>query len=263
MRGVGRQEADERVREAMDLVNLPGLGHRRPYELSGGQQQRVALARALIFGPKVLLLDEPLSALDKNLREYMKAEIQALHRRVGVTVLYVTHDQSEALALSDRVVVMRDGRVEGVDSPARLYNLPATRYIAGFIGDANLLDGEIVAVSASAIRISCALAVWEVPRARVRLGREPATGDAVTVLIRPEFIAVDKAVGGLDGSVRVSCDVVQALYGGAATTYVLKARSSGITLTARSEAATEERPTAGSSIDVTILAWQSVVVERT
>src|SRR5262249_11199265 len=148
MRGVGRKEADRQVREAMELVNLPGLGHRRPYELSGGQQQRGALARALVFGPPVLPLDEPLSALDKNLGEYMKAELQALHRRVGVTVLYVTHDQSEALALSDRVVVMRDGRVEGVDFPGRLYSLPATRYVAGFIGDANLLDGEVVAVSA-------------------------------------------------------------------------------------------------------------------
>ena len=113
MRGLRRIEIEDRVARIIDLVNLHGLERRQPAQLSGGQQQRVAVARALVFDPKLLLLDEPLSALDKNLREHMKAELQALHQRVGVTVIYVTHDQSEALALSDRIVVMHEGRHRG------------------------------------------------------------------------------------------------------------------------------------------------------
>ena len=173
MRGLRRIEIEDRVARIIDLVNLHGLERRQPAQLSGGQQQRVAVARALVFDPKLLLLDEPLSALDKNLREHMKAELQALHQQVGVTVIYVTHDQSEALALSNRVVVMRDGEIEGVDSPHCLYNLPSSRYIASFIGVANLLDGRILDVSDGVVLIESDVGQWTLPRERVQDLRRP------------------------------------------------------------------------------------------
>src|SRR5439155_1614735 len=125
------------------LVELGDLGHRKPAELSGGQQQRVALARALVYEPRVLLLDEPLGALDRRLREAMQVELKDLHTRVGSTFLYVTHDQEEALAMSDIVVVMRDGRIEQIGTPEEIYDRPASRFVADFVGDCNLIDGTV------------------------------------------------------------------------------------------------------------------------
>jgi putative spermidine/putrescine transport system ATP-binding protein len=132
-----------RVEETLDLVQLAGLGARYPRQLSGGQQQRVAMARALVSDPRLLLMDEPLGALDKKLRERLQLEIKAIHRRVGATIVYVTHDQSEALTLSDLVVVMDRGRVLQVGSPRALYEAPKTGFVADFLGGANLLSGQI------------------------------------------------------------------------------------------------------------------------
>ena len=169
MRRVPKEEVKQRVSKVMELVDIRELETRRPTELSGGQQQRVALARALVFNPKVLLLDEPLSALDKNLRDYMKGELKTLHRRIGVTIVYVTHDQSEALAMSDRIAVMNNGLLAEVDTPTRLYRLPASSFVAGFIGDANLIDGEIVSVNGDQFTLRCALGTWFVPADRLRI----------------------------------------------------------------------------------------------
>ena len=138
-RGVRGQDRARRVEAALDLVRLPGLAARYPQQLSGGQQQRVAIARALVFDPPVLLMDEPLSALDKQLREEMQFEIKRLHGRLGITFVYVTHDQREALIMSDRVVVMDRGRVMQVDTPSGLYDRPASRFVASFVGDANFI----------------------------------------------------------------------------------------------------------------------------
>ncbi len=135
-----RAEITERVDEMLDLVQLSNFGHRKPAELSGGQQQRVALARALCFAPPVLLLDEPLGALDKKLRVEVQEQLKDIHRRVGTTFIYVTHDQEEALSMSDRIVIMRDGRIEQTGSPVDLYERPATRFAASFLGKSNFLQ---------------------------------------------------------------------------------------------------------------------------
>ena len=145
VRKVARAERHARAEEMLALVRLAGLGGRRPAELSGGQRQRVALARALINRPRVLLLDEPLGALDQKLRDEMRVELQALQRKVGVTFVFVTHDQGEALAMSDRLAVFNQGRIEQVGTPDEVYEHPATAFVAGFVGAANVLDGALVA----------------------------------------------------------------------------------------------------------------------
>ena len=143
MRGVSRSDCHDRVQSVLDLVELRHLDSRYPSELSGGQQQRVAFARAIVFDPPVLLLDEPLGALDKKLRETLQLEIKLLHARLGLTMIYVTHDQGEALAISDRVAVMNEGRLEQIGRPHTLYDDPNSRFVADFIGDANFLRGRI------------------------------------------------------------------------------------------------------------------------
>jgi spermidine/putrescine ABC transporter ATP-binding subunit len=146
-RGVGRAEREERVRESLDLVRLEGLGSRLPAQLSGGQQQRVALARALVYRPPVLLMDEPLGALDRKLREQLQIELKQLQRNLGTTVIFVTHDQQEALSLADRVAVLNQGRVVQVGTPNELHDTPATSFVADFIGEANVLRGIAAATS--------------------------------------------------------------------------------------------------------------------
>jgi len=148
VRGAPRSEIRRRVQEMLELVRLPGLENRRPHELSGGQQQRVALARALITRPKVVLLDEPLAALDKRLREEMQVELKEIQREVGTTAIFVTHDQEEALTLADRIAIMNHGRVEQVGTPAQVYERPRTAFVAGFLGDANFFAGRVTAVGA-------------------------------------------------------------------------------------------------------------------
>ncbi len=143
MKGVGRAERRREADAALDQVALGGLGDRHPGQLSGGQRQRVALARALVNRPRVLLLDEPLGALDLKLREQMQVELKSLQRRLGITFVYVTHDQGEALSMSDRVAVFHRGRVEQVDRPRALYERPATTFVAGFVGTANVLTGAV------------------------------------------------------------------------------------------------------------------------
>jgi putative spermidine/putrescine transport system ATP-binding protein len=164
VRGVEKSDRHRRAAQMLELVRLPGVGERRPSELSGGQRQRVALARALINEPRVLLLDEPLGALDLKLREQMQAELKALQRRLAITFLFVTHDQHEALSMSDRVGVMNRGRLEQVGSPREIYETPATRFVAEFVGAANLLEGEAARRYADGAR--CALLRPE----RIRLG---------------------------------------------------------------------------------------------
>ncbi len=142
VRGVAKAERHSRAEELLALVQLPGVGERRPAQLSGGQRQRVALARALIGQPQVLLLDEPLGALDLKLREQMQGELKALQRRLAITFLFITHDQHEALSMSDRIGVFNAGRLEQVGTPAAVYDTPATRFVAQFVGAANVLEGE-------------------------------------------------------------------------------------------------------------------------
>ncbi|MCA1492292.1 ABC transporter ATP-binding protein [Sinorhizobium alkalisoli] len=153
MRGIGKAEIGERVTRALDMVQLSALRDRRPAQLSGGQQQRVALARALVFEPRVVLMDEPLGALDKQLREQMQLDIRALHNRLGLTIVFVTHDQSEALTMSDRIAVFNRGKIEQIGSPREIYDEPRTRFVAQFIGETNLADGRVESVAGKEARI--------------------------------------------------------------------------------------------------------------
>ena len=144
MRQVPKPQIEERVGDMLDIVGLPGVEARYPRQLSGGQRQRVALARAMVIHPPVLLLDEPLSNLDALLRKQMRSELRAIQRRIGITAIYVTHDQDEAFEMSDRVILLNHGSIEQIGTPESLYDRPATRFAAEFIGDANLIEGEVV-----------------------------------------------------------------------------------------------------------------------
>jgi putative spermidine/putrescine transport system ATP-binding protein len=185
MRKVGRADARRRVEAAMKLVGLPGLGDRLPSQLSGGQQQRVALARALAYEPPLLLMDEPLGALDKNLRAQMQIEISRLHRDLGITVLYVTHDQEEALVMSDRIAVFNHGRIEQIGAPQALYERPMTRFVAGFLGDSTFLPGKVQALHG-------AEAVVLTAQGPLRGHAAPGVraGEAAVVAVRPERVAL-------------------------------------------------------------------------
>jgi putative spermidine/putrescine transport system ATP-binding protein len=143
IKGISKAERNKQVDEMLDLVRLPGFGYRKPSQLSGGQRQRVALARALINHPKVLLLDEPLGALDLKLRQQMQVELKSIQKRVGITFIFVTHDQEEALTMSDRIAVFSEGKIQQVGTPSDIYERPATQFVAGFVGTSNLLSGEV------------------------------------------------------------------------------------------------------------------------
>ncbi len=193
-----REGADikRRVGELLELTHLPDKADRFPYQLSGGQQQRVALARALAYEPTILLLDEPLSALDAKIRIALRHEIRDIQRQLGITTVYVTHDQEEALELSDRVVVMNEGRVEQIGSPFEIYNFPATAFVASFVGTLNALEARVVDPGTG--RLS--LANHELTTSSVL---DRAAGEVVTVALRPEMIGlsgVDGAADGLSGS---------------------------------------------------------------
>ena len=144
MRSVGKAEAEDRVKHALGMVQLAALADRRPSQLSGGQQQRVALARALVFEPQVVLMDEPLGALDKKLREQMQLDIRELHRRLGLTIIFVTHDQTEALTMSDRIAVFNHGKIEQLGRPDEIYDRPSTRFVAEFIGETNFIAASVL-----------------------------------------------------------------------------------------------------------------------
>ena len=175
----------KRVEEALVSVRMPGLGARYPRQLSGGQQQRVALARALVYRPSLLLMDEPLGALDKKLREEMQVEIKILQRELGITTLYVTHDQQEALALSDRIAIMNGGDVVQVGSPLALYERPATDFVAGFLGDVNLVEGVVADTGGSLARVQV------VDGPEVMLDESaPSVGKRVRLTIRPERLEI-------------------------------------------------------------------------
>ena len=184
MRGLPAREVHARVHGALDLVRLSALGKRLPAQLSGGQRQRVALARALVYAPPVLLLDEPFGALDKKLREDMQAELRALNQRLGITVIHVTHDQVEAMAISDRVVVMNAGRIEQVGTPRQIYFEPASRFVGEFVGEAVFLDGKVVDGSDTQSVFENRDGLRSLARSTVALPR----GSSVALMLRPERV---------------------------------------------------------------------------
>ena len=255
-RDVPRADWPRRLREALALVRLEGFGDRYPGELSGGQQQRVALARALVVEPAILLLDEPLSNLDANLREEMRFEIRRVHEASQITTVYVTHDQAEAMVTSDRIAVMNAGRVEQVGTPAEIYERPATAFVAGFIGRTNLLKGR----TAAGGRVACEGGLDLVTAA----GPEHPPGEPVTVSIRPHTVAVAAAPGpdappAEDGCVNVfTGTVTRASYFGDAMDY--QVAIAGTALTLRAAGAPEPRFTVGQPVIARIEARACIVV---
>jgi putrescine transport system ATP-binding protein len=183
--GRPKAEIDRRVQAALDLLDMGALGRRKPHQLSGGQKQRIALARALVKEPKILLLDEPLAALDKKLRERAQVELVSLRERVGITFVMVTHDQQEAMAMASRIALMRDGKVVQVGSPHELYQAPVSRYVADFFGAANLFAGEVTAMSGNEATVASAEAGTTL---RARCAEKMPVGTAVTVMLRPEHL---------------------------------------------------------------------------
>ncbi|UCF96322.1 MAG: ABC transporter ATP-binding protein [Spirochaetaceae bacterium] len=196
------REIRERVEEVMRLVGLAKMGGRSPAQLSGGQQQRVSLARSLIMEPKVLLLDEPLSNLDAKLRESTRIEIRKLQRRLGITSVYVTHDQEEAMTLSDRVVIMHEGKIQQIGTPSDIYAHPANRFVADFIGKANFLEAQVVGISSA----NTAEVEIQGVNLQIPIGtRKLAKGAKVVLVIRPESVAIEpKKPGALIGTIRES-----------------------------------------------------------
>jgi putative spermidine/putrescine transport system ATP-binding protein len=193
---------DRRVREALALVHMESYAQRMPDQLSGGQQQRVALARAVVFEPKLLLLDEPLGALDKRLREALQLELRRIHRELGVTIVFVTHDQDEALTLSDRIVVFREGAIEQIGAPRELYQRPRTEFVATFLGDSNVLEG-----AAAGSRVM-------VQGHAIRAEREVPDG-AAKVMVRPENVAVIARPPDDDTANAIRVDVTDIIFSGA------------------------------------------------
>jgi len=188
VRRTGRDEREARVRRALDMVKLGGLENRRPAQLSGGQQQRVALARALVFEPRLVLMDEPLGALDKQLREHMQLEIKHIHESLGITVVYVTHDQSEALTLSDRIAVFDGGVIRQIDTPVALYENPRNSFVAHFIGENNILGGTVERVEETGL---CAVILDDGERVWARAVNVGGPGARTSLSFRPEKVHLE------------------------------------------------------------------------
>ena len=204
VRKLPKPKIDARVREALAMIELPGIAERKPAQLSGGQQQRVALARAMIFEPRLILMDEPLGALDKRLRETMQYEIKKLHRRLGTTVVYVTHDQSEALTMSDRVAVFSDGAIQQIATPDRLYEDPTNSFVANFIGENNGLKGKVAEIR----RDRAVLSLYNGARVTGIAGEGLSPGADAVLALRPERVALARSVAGRGNELKGRVDDV-------------------------------------------------------
>lgn len=243
-RKLTRAESLKRFDRIVEVVNLKGFEDRRPSELSGGQQQRVALARALIIEPALLLFDEPLSNLDAKLREFMRNEIRKIQQALKITAVYVTHDQSEAMAISDRVVVMNKAKIEQIGSPYDVYHRPTTRFVADFMGAANFLAGTISSIGGDKTNVMVHGASLEIPHVLDKSG----ASDAVTLVVRPEGLHVKAANGGKNLRGKISAYY----YLGSHHEYQVEIEA-GSALTARNEVRPNELPLPlGTEIELTV-----------
>ena len=221
-----REDITRQVGETLELVRLSGFEQRRSWELSGGQQQRVALARALINHPTVLLLDEPLAALDRKLRREMQIELQTLQREVGITFVLVTHDQEEALSMSDTIGIMRDGGIVQTGGPTELYDEPVNRYVADFVGKSNFFEGSVVDADEKGARI-------ETGSGRALAGRNPKTGtrlaahDDAVIAVRPEVVLIAGNDGEMDTDVSAPARIKNRIFLGEQTEYLVEAEGLG------------------------------------
>jgi putative spermidine/putrescine transport system ATP-binding protein len=246
MRRMPRAEIEQRVAKVLALVGLAKYGSRLPSQLSGGQQQRVALARAIVFEPPLLLMDEPLGALDKKLREQMQLEIKQLHRNLGISIIYVTHDQEEALAMSDRIAVFNNGRIEQLGTPSDLYEHPETRFVANFIGETNLFLGAALEVSTGWCEIDFGGIKL---RARSRGGI--AKGQKVAVAVRTERTLLCDP-GGIQSSAenRVTGTISETVYLGRSRKYVVSAAGTDVTVVQQIGSGLEPVFSIGDSVEV-------------
>jgi putative spermidine/putrescine transport system ATP-binding protein len=206
MRGTSREAIAKRVQEMLSLVQLPGVGERYPRQLSGGQQQRIGLARALAMQPGLMVLDEPMSNLDAKLRRQMQLELRAILKSVGTTTLYVTHDQEEALAMSDRVVVMHEGRIQQIGTPTEVYHAPSNRFVASFVGDSNFIDGVVSSADGETAKIAL---TPELSIDTANAHGALSQGEPVTLLIRPEHIRIAQP-----GSSGIRATIAAVAFGG-------------------------------------------------
>ncbi len=252
-----KSEIATRVGEALDLVRLSGYEGRRVWELSGGQQQRVALARALINRPTVLLLDEPLAALDRKLRREMQIELQTLQREVGITFILVTHDQEEALSMSDSICIMLDGRIVQTGAPTELYDEPISRYVADFVGKSNFFEGRVLDVAGDAIRL-------EAGAGRSLAGRSPKgtaapqVGELGTIAVRPELISLAARGGALPfaADVEAPARIRNRIYLGEQTEFLVEAEGLGEVLV-RAPRNAEAQTGGFNPGDEVVIGWQS------
>jgi putative spermidine/putrescine transport system ATP-binding protein len=257
VRGVPKPERDRRVETVLGLVRLTGFEDRTLRQLSGGQQQRVALARALVINPTVLLLDEPFSALDKNLRASMQVELREIQRKLNVTTIFVTHDQGEALSLSDRVAVMSEGRVRQLGTPQEIYRQPCDRFVASFVGDTNVLRGRLERIEGALAVISVGVIRVKVPRDSLR---DAATSAPVDLFVRPEHLMMTEATQSCATSGTIAAHVYQ---GGYVDTYIECKDSSRDRLLVRSGGhETMARWPTGSVVGISITAGEGVAFVR-
>lgn len=223
MLGMSRGRIARRSAELLDLIRLPEIAHRYPDELSGGQRQRVALARALAPDPEALLLDEPLGALDLRLRRQMQKELRSIQRTTGKTFVFVTHDQEEAMSMSDTIAVMKDGRVEQLGSPETVYQRPASAFVASFVGSANLVPARVRSRDAKNLVLELYDQEWRVPLGRVTSPTIPDAGDTATVVIRPDVFRV--GAGGNDADLRLSGQLEERIFLGSRQKLTLRLSS--------------------------------------
>lgn len=246
MRGMPKAEIAKASKEALELVKLPGYEGRYPRQLSGGQQQRIAVARALVFNPRVLLMDEPLGALDKQLRESLQLEIKQLHDQLGVTIVYVTHDQQEALVMSDRIAVMNEGRIEQIGEPTELYDEPQSRFVASFIGESNFLRGQVADSTNGRCRV-------EIPGVATLICPEmtgAVTGQEVTVTVRPEKLIFGN--GATAGANLVPGQIEQVIFAGEMRRYEVVLSNGEHLVLKRQNRAGEQQFSRGDDV---LVAW--------
>jgi spermidine/putrescine ABC transporter ATP-binding subunit len=254
-RGVDRSSRTRQVAESLAMVRLSGYEARYPRQLSGGQQQRVALARAMIFRPRLLLMDEPLGALDKQLRESQQIEIRRLHAELGITFVYVTHDQEEALTMSDRIAVMNEGVVAQLGAPEELYNRPASRFVASFIGESNFLPGIVRGTENGFVMADCAgtivRAVWR---------GEQRQGEEIVLAVRPERLRFADVASGKAAENRISTTVTDAVFAGERCRYLLQGKGDiPLVLKEPSDMATRRRAP-GDAAEIAWAASDTIVV---
>lgn len=255
-RRVPKAERTRLVGEALELMHLPGYGGRYPRQLSGGQQQRVAVARALVFKPRLLLMDEPLGALDKQLRENLQLEMRRLHAELGITFIYVTHDQEEALTMSDRIVVMNDGKVAQVGRPVDLYDRPCNRFVASFIGESNFLPAVVRGLENDIVVAECGGVLL-----RAVTSLRPAIGAEVTLTTRPERLRFVERLAESELAVnRIAVTVTEAVFAGERCRYLLKADNGTSMALKEASSATVRRRDVGDRAEIVWSVADTIIV---